>query len=375
MGSIAFKLVRRHLAEAGIVLNGNGPCDIRVHDKRFYSQVMRDGSLGFGEAYMMNMWSCDDIHGCIKLLAIAEADNKVGNKLKKFFYWLKWKVFNLQDEKRALDVGKKHYDWGNTFFETLLGKSLAYSCGYFKTGTESLDEAQFGKYDLICRKIHLKKGDTVLEIGCGWGGFAYYAATVYGAVVVGVTISKEQAAYAENLCRGLPVTIKLQDYRCVTDQFDHIVSIGMFEHVGPRNYRTYMKVADRCLKPDGMMLLHTIGCDARTNSADPWIEKYIFANSIVPTGIQIKKSHAGIFIQEDLHNFGLSYEKTLLAWYERFKANREAFLESGQHTETSYLMFQLYLLATAAYFGVRRLQLWQFVFRKPGPKEPYIPVR
>ena len=231
---------------------------------------------------------------------------------------VKAKLFNLQSFRRAFEVGEKHYDLGNDLFVPMLGKSMTYSCGYWKK-TDNFNSAQEAKMDLICRKLDLKRGQKVLDIGCGWGSFAKYAAENYGVEVTGITVSKEQLEFAENLCQGLPVKFRLMDYRKLNEKFDHIVSVGMIEHVGVKNYRTYMKVAKRCLKENGLFLLHTIGGLKSGNTTDPWINKYIFPNGMIPSLKQLARSVEGLFVVEDLHNFGADYDKTLMAWHKNFK--------------------------------------------------------
>ena len=186
-----------------------------------------------------------------------------------------FKLFNYQSKARAFQIGEHHYDLGNDLFEKMLDKRMIYSCGYWKNA-KTLDEAQEAKLDLICRKLYLKPGMKVLDIGCGWGGFAFFAAEKYGVEVVGVSVSKEQIAYAEAKRGKLPVTFLLQDYRDITGSFDRVVSVGMFEHVGYKNYTEFMTVVNRCMKDDGLCLLHTIGATITSFHPDPWIQKYIF---------------------------------------------------------------------------------------------------
>jgi len=254
----------------------------------------------------------------------------------------------------------------------MLGKSMAYTCAYWKNAT-TLDEAQEAKLDLVCKKIGLKQGDKVLDIGCGWGSFARHAAKNYGASVVGVTISKEQVTLARELCAGLPVEIRLEDYRKVQGTFDHVVSLGMFEHVGVKNYKTYMETVRRVLKDDGLFLLHTIGSNHSVNGPNAWMEKYIFPNSIVPTARQIIKAAEEKFIMEDWHNFSADYDKTLMAWFENFN-NHWKELES-KYGERFYRMWKYFLLSCAGNFRARNSQLWQIVLSKEGVKGGYISVR
>ncbi len=256
----------------------------------------------------------------------------------------------------------------------MLGKTMAYSCGYWEKA-RTLDQAQEAKFDLICRKLGLKRGMSVLDIGCGWGSFVEYAATHYGAKCVGITLSEEQAAYAKERTKGLPVEIILQDYRELKHApFDRVLSIGMFEHVGKSNYRTFMQVNARLLKDDGIMLLHTIGRNHQTGKTDPWMERYIFPGVVLPAIEDIAAALTDIFIMEDLHNFGTDYAKTLRAWWHNFdKAYPK--LDHTQYDERFYRMWQFYLLICAANFATRGLQLWQIVATKPKAGITYRSVR
>ena len=269
-------------------------------------------------------------------------------------------------------VGKRHYDIGNDLYQAMLGKTMAYSCGYWKDA-DNLDEAQIAKFDLICRKIGLKKGDRILDIGCGWGGFLKFAAENYGAGGVGITISNEQVTLAKELCKNLPIEIHLQDYRNFQGKFDHIISIGMFEHVGVKNYRVFMSKAQELLKDDGLFLLHTIGLNQSSIPTDPWLEKYIFPNGILPSIDQISKSVEGLFTMEDWHNFGADYDKTLMAWFDNFNKNWPQLKE--KYSERFYRMWKYYLLSCAGIFRSRNIQLWQTVFSKKGVSGGYKSIR
>jgi len=243
----------------------------------------------------------------------------------------------------------------------MLDEHMQYSCGYWKDAT-TLSEAQNAKLKLICEKLQLKPGMKLLDIGCGWGGLAEFAARYYGVSVFGVTISAEQQKMAQQRCEGLDVTILLQDYRDLHEQFDRIVSVGMFEHVGPKNYATYFDVVDRNLKPQGLFLLHSIGSNKTDDKVDPWINKYIFPNGRLPSVCQIAAASEPHFVMEDWHNFGADYDKTLMAWAERF---HDSWPEISQrYGERFYRMFNYYLKACAGAFRARDIQLWQIVFSR-----------
>jgi len=273
---------------------------------------------------------------------------------------------------RAYRNGQAHYDIGNALYERMLYRRRTYTCGYWETA-HTLDEAQEAKLDLACRKLELKAGMRVLDIGCGWGSWAKYAAENYGVEVVGITVSKAQAELGREMCAGLPVEIRLQDYREVNEKFDAIVSLGMFEHVGYKNYRRYMEIVHRCLRGDGLFLLHTIGGNRSVTSIDPWTDKYIFPNSMIPSITQIGAAIENLFVMEDWHNFSADYDHTLMAWHENFERHWDAL--KPDYDETFHAMWRYYLLACAGTFRARENQLWQIVFSKRGVSGGYKSVR
>ncbi len=358
------------LALADIKINGDRPWDIRVHDERFYARVFSQGSLGFGESYMDGWWECEHIDQLIERVYRARLVEQV-QPFRFIGYYLTSIILNRQDGARAYHIGEAHYDAGNDLYHRMLGSTMAYTCGYWKNAS-TLDEAQDAKLDLTCKKIGLKHGDHVLDIGCGWGSFAKFAAERYGARVTGITVSHEQVKLGMERCKGLPVELRYQDYRDVQEQFDHVVSLGMFEHVGPKNYRAYFEVAKRCLRPGGLFLLHTIGGLKSTNHTDPWIEKYIFPNSVLPSAIQIARAVEGLFVTEDWHNFGAHYDKTLMAWADNCE---RAWPDLSAYDERFRRMWRFYLRACAGMFRARYTQLWQIVFSARGVNGGYTSIR
>jgi len=353
----------RLLAAADIRINGDRPWDIRVHDPRVFARVFAHGSLGFGEAYMDGWWDADRLDELMARIIGADLDRTLAVP-QKVLRWAFGHLLNLQSGRRAFRVGEAHYDLGNDLFEHMLDARMIYSCGYWKDAA-TLDEAQEAKLDLACRKLGLEPGMRLLDIGCGWGGMAKYAAERYGVSVVGLTVSSEQAEYARKLCEGLPVEIRVEDYRVHRGEYDRIVSIGMFEHVGHRNYRTYMRTARRLLAaPDGLFLLHTIGGNVSLTRTDPWIEKYIFPNGMIPSPRQISRAAERLFVIEDWHNFGADYDTTLMAWY----ANVErAWPElKDKYGERFRRMWRYYLMGSAATFRTRSDQLFQVLLSPTG---------
>ncbi|HKI73349.1 MAG TPA: cyclopropane fatty acyl phospholipid synthase [Pseudomonadales bacterium] len=363
--------IEKLLAPADVRINGSRPWDIKVHDDRMYPRVLGGGSLAFGESYMDGWWDCEAIDEL--LTRILRVD--LGARVEGWREWLSLAIsylINRQTARRSYVVGEQHYDVGNDLYERMLDERMIYSCGYWRNAN-NLDDAQEAKLDLACRKLGLKPGMRVLDIGCGWGGAARYAAETYGVDVVGVTISHEQVEKAEEVCAGLPVEIRLQDYRELDEKFDRIFSIGMFEHVGFKNYRRYMEVASRCLKENGMFLLHTIGFPLSSAKIDPWIAKYIFPNSMLPSVKQIGKAMENLFVMEDWHNFRADYETTLLAWYRNFNNN---WAELSKSYDSRFRrMWNFYLLGSAAGFRSGRNQLWQIVMSKPGRPGGYRSIR
>jgi cyclopropane-fatty-acyl-phospholipid synthase len=373
-------IAKKSLKSIGIEINGSNPQDIKVHNDKFYGRVLTGGSLALGESYMDRWWDCKELDEFFYRVLKFRLDKRVmkylsfKNKLRLAAKITKSKILNLQNVKNSKVVGKKHYDTGNFLFSKMLDKRMQYSCGYWLKA-KNLDEAQEAKLDLICRKIKLKPGMRVLDIGCGFGGFAKFASEKYKAKVVGVTISQEQAKYAREVCKGLDVDIRLQDYRNINEKFDRIVSIGMFEHVGSKNFRKFFEVSNRLLENDGLFLLHTIGSLNPKGGTDPWLEKYIFPGGMLPSEIQIIESSSGLFVNKDLHNFAKDYSKTLEAWHNNFKKNWEEIKKSGNYDERFKRMWEYYLMSCKGAFDSGNIQLWQFVFTKPGCNVEYQSIR
>lgn len=375
--------IRDILSHAGITPNGENPFDPKIHDERLYARVLSGGSLALGESYMDGWWDAEDLADFFDRLLRSRLERSVGFDFETLWYFATAHVINLQRASRARQVAEAHYDIGNDLYEKMLGPSMVYSCGYWKNA-KNLEEAQEAKLDLICRKVGLRSGERILDIGCGFGSFARHAATRYGARVVGITISKEQAQFARDATAGLPVEIFLSDYHDITGTFDRVISVGMFEHVGFRNYRAFMQKVRTLLKDDGLFLLHTIGGNRTVHAADPWFNKYIFPNGMLPSIAQIGRSIERLFVMEDWQNFGPDYDKTLTAWFSNFDVAWPELKEkyglpaeaSAQAGERFYRMWKYYLLSMAGTFRSRRTnQLWQIVLSKSGVPGGYAPVR
>jgi cyclopropane-fatty-acyl-phospholipid synthase len=352
---------------AGIRVNGNRPFDIRVKNSQFYERVLTSPVLGLGESYMDEWWECPALDTFMEKILQADLPGRVRQDLAMIWNSLTARIVNLQTFQRAFAVGEQHYDIGNDLYCEMLDRRMQYTCGYWKNARD-LDAAQEAKLDMICRKLDLAPGMNILELGCGFGGFARYAAKKYQVSVTGFTVSKNQAEFGKEYCKGLPVDIRLDDYRNASGSYDRILSIGLMEHVGYKNYRTYMNLTHRLLKEGGIAFVHTIGGNITTAICNPWTAKYIFPNSTVPSIAALGKAMEGLFVMEDWHNFGEDYDKTLMAWHRNFKSAWPRLRD--RYGERFYRMWEYYLLSCAGAFRARTLQLWQIVMTRPGRPGP-----
>lgn len=358
----------RHLFDiAGVTINGNKPYDIQVNNPKFYSKVLAEAVLGFGESYMEGWWDCEAVDQLIDKLLRGNLEYTIKGNWKIALHLFRAKYLNLQKVSRAFNVGQQHYDISNKLYSAMLDKRMNYTCAYWKNAN-NLDEAQEAKLDLVCRKIGLKPGMKILELGCGFGAFAGYAAEKYGVSVTGVTVSKMQVEYGNERYKNLPVELKLMDYRKVEGKYDRVISIGIMEHIGYKNYETYMKVVDRTLIEGGFAFIHTIGRNDTATAVNPWIDKYIFPNGVLPSIKNVAKAMEKYYVIEDMHNFGPDYDKTLMCWYENFE-NAWDELKSD-FDERFRRMWHYYLLSGAGGFRSRQTQLWQFVITRIGDQQP-----
>ncbi|UCQ59097.1 cyclopropane fatty acyl phospholipid synthase [Edwardsiella piscicida] len=358
-----YRIVSEMLSRAGIRVNGDRPYDIRVNHPLFFKRVLQQGSLGLGESYMDGWWQCDRLDIFFDKALRAGLQQQMPHHFRDTLRVVGARLTNLQSRRRAWQVGREHYDLGNDLFSLMLDPAMQYSCAYWKQA-DTLEQAQQDKLHLICEKLQLRPGMTLLDIGRGWGGLAAYAARRYGVRVHGVTISAEQQKLAAARCQGLEVQILLQDYRDLHARYDRIVSVGMFEHVGPKNYDAYFAVARRNLKDDGLFLLHTIGANHTTPDVDPWINKYIFPNGCLPSLRHIADASEARFVMEDWHNLGADYDRTLMAWQQRFNAAWPQL--KANYSARFFRMFNYYLAACAGAFRARDIQLWQVLFSPQG---------
>ena len=368
----SFELIQGLLHGAGIEIGDNELKDIEVHDDRLWDRIVGDRELGFGESYQEGWWDCPRTDLLLeRVLQINPRDHIRASKTQ-LAQTLLGTITNRQNLKRAKDNASAHYDDGNDLYERMLDPRMIYSCGYW-TDAYDLESAQAAKLDLICRKLRLEPGMKMLDIGCGWGGLAKFAAEKYGVDVVGISPAIEQVRLARERTQGLSVRIEQLDYRSVTGKFDRITSVGMLEHVGPRNYKSFFDSCDRLLTPDGQMLHHTIGSNETKNRTDPWFDKYIFPGGVTPSLGQLSEASQRYFSVEDVHNFGPDYDLTLMAWWENISARWE---EIPTYDERFRRTWDHYLLTSAAAFRVRNLQLWQIVYTRHGQVTPkYYSVR
>ena len=357
---------------ADVRINGSRPWDIRIHNPLFFRRVCSGGSLALGESYMDGWWDCEALDQFFDRVMGACLDEKAKRSLRGLYARARSTLTCSPSRFRSGEIGKYHYDIGNALFAAMLDKWMNYSCAYWDTA-DSLDEAQEAKMDLICRKLQFRPGLKVVDIGCGWGGFAAYAARHYGVEVLGITVSRRQVDKARQFCSGLPVAIQLKDYRHMEGTFDRIVSVGMFEHVGYRRYEAFFRRVRACLAPAGLFLLHTIGGNRSVHSVDPWIGRYIFPNSMLPSARQIASAAEGLLVIEDWHSFGPDYDRTLMAWHRNFINNWDTLKD--RYDRRFFRMWTYYLLCCAGTFRARRNQLWQIVFSQDGLPEGYRSIR
>jgi len=365
------QIVRSLLEKTGVIINGSAVYDMQVRNEALYDRILAKGSLGLGEAYIDGWWDVERLDEFFYRILKANLRSSIRLNMGLIWSSLRSRVTNLALQK-PFEVGERHYDAGNDLFRRMLDRRLTYSCGYWAEA-DTLDAAQEAKLDLVCRKVHLKKDEQVLDIGCGWGSFLTYASEKYDVWGTGLTISAEQQKYVQSI-PGLPFEVLLTSYQQYNaKRFDKIVSIGMFEHVGYKNYRMYMEKVRSLLRDNGLFLLHTIGRNMSVRQTDPWIQKYVFPNGMIPSASQISQAYEGLLVMEDWHNFGHFYDRTLMAWFRNFESVWPE-LEAEYGTEF-YRMWKYHLLSCAGAFRARELQLWQIVLSKDGVNRGYTSVR
>lgn len=351
------RIVGLALHGSGIEFDGVAPWDPQIHDARTFRRMTLEHSIGAGESYMDGWWDCaalDQFFFRLFRTRLGDDPRPLLGGLSELLP----RAVNLQSRTRSHRVNDQHYDLGNDLYEAMLDARMVYTCGYWE-GAANLEEAQINKLELVCRKLGLQPGMRVLDIGCGFGSFLKYAAERHGIEGVGYTLSRSQHAYALRSCRDLPVEVRFGDYRTIQGRFDRIASIGMFEAVGQKNIRTFMAVMHRVIDPDGAALLHTIGKDMPRAASSHWVDKYIFPNGYIPELGEVVRGIEGLFRIEDLHNFGPDYDRTLMAWNERFQA---AWPElEPRYGRRFRRMWEFYLMLFAGGFRAREWELWQLL--------------
>ncbi len=362
------------LADAGVTVNGSNPWDPQVHNEDLWARIFASGSLGLGDAYMDGWWDCADLAEFFNRVVSANLEDKISVTPNLVWQILQAKYLNMQTIGRSKRVAAMHYNETDAY-KASLDQRMTGSCGYWPEGVENVDQAQEAKLDMVCRKVQLQPGETVWDIGCGWGAFMGLAAERYKANCVGVTVSPDQAEYGRERYKDLPVEFQVKDYREFDGKADKIVSMGMFEHVGYKNYRTYFEKARQVIKdPEkGLFMMHTIGSPDSKVTIDPWIEKYIFPGGVLPSITQIGKAIEGLWVVIDLHNIGPHYDKTLVAWNENFQ---KKWPEPKTPEEKKFKrMWEYYLLCCAGGFRSRAIQVWQFVLSPKGVPDGYVTQR
>jgi cyclopropane-fatty-acyl-phospholipid synthase len=359
------------LDRADIRLGGSRPWDLHVHHPDTLRRILQGGSLALGETYVAGGWDCAQIDAFICRVLRAGLDRQVGHP-GRLMAFLRARLLNLQSVARSAQVARVHYDLGNDLYEAMLDPTMAYSCGYWAQAS-TLAQAQQAKLDLVCRKLGLRPGMRLLDIGCGWGSLMRHAAEHHGVACVGLTVSQAQAQWGQEHAGRLPIRFELCDYRRFNPDgaqtFDAVASVGMFEHVGHKNDRAFLDMARRCLRPDGLFLLHTIGKNRSGESTDPWVEKYIFPNGELPSAAGLSAAVEHAFVIEDWHNFGADYDRTLMAWHQRFEQAWPTLRE--RYGERFHRLWRYYLLSCAGAFRARDNQLWQLVLSPVGATGGY----
>ncbi|ODM89429.1 Cyclopropane-fatty-acyl-phospholipid synthase [Orchesella cincta] len=350
---------------------------VKINNVGVFPLIANRGSLGVGEEYMNGGWEVlgtdADVSEVFYRLLVSNTFDWYFHPLNRFLYYLEFKAFNLQTRGRAFQIAEKHYDLGNDFFESFLDPWMQYSSAYWAKA-DNLNDAQLHKLELIAKKLDLKPGMRVLDVGCGWGTLCKYLAENYGVDCVGISVSKEGIKYAKKTCEGLKVDLRLQDYRELDEKFDRIVSIECLFHLGRHNHNKFFKIMNKCLKDDGILLLQVIGTNHKNMlQSDPFTHKYTFPNTYLPYYRELTKETEGLFIIEDWHSLGLDFAKTWDAWQERFQHNWETIKE--QYDERFYKLWNYNISYASAAFKSRKVQLWQIVFSKDGLKREYRAAR
>ena len=380
--------------EGQVFTFGNSETDPQLHlhirDRRTYASIITFASLGFGESYMAGWWD-EEKDRLAELIGMLYRNRVYSKAAQKLTVPLALQILSqrlstlpllIQNSRKNVQY---HYDLGNDFYQLFLDPTLTYSCGYQLRPEDSLETMQQQKYEATCRKLALKSGESLIDIGCGWGGMLIYAAENYGVTGTGITLSQEQAELARQRIaeRGLSdrITIAIKDYREETGRYDKFVSIGMFEHVGQGNFSTFMEKARALLKPHGVGLLHSIVTESSERNG-PWIDKYIFPGGYAPQLHEICRDlRAAKLTVAHCENWKPHYAETFRRWGENFTANRQAVAALSPRYDESFLrMWYLYLQSFEASFRYGSMHIYQVLFygdkhwRLDVPLPGFIPV-
>lgn len=398
VAGIEQKVVSEVFKAAGVRIGAKGSHDLAVNDPAFFRRLLGDPLLQFGETYMDGLWDSPAVDEVVAKLFSAERDGRISTVLPLWrvpglaglalirhgYRYIRDRLTNRQTRARSTTVAEEHYDAGNELYRLMLDPTLTYTSGVWAPGY-TLEDAQNAKYDLIARKLGLKPGQRVLDIGSGFGGFARFAAKNYGAKVTGITISIEQLKAARALSAGVEgVEFLYSDYRDIPhrfpkDAFDHVVSIEMIEAVGPKNLAEYFQAAHAALKDGGRFVIQAIANNRDVFNNNPWAGKYIFRDGVAPSTEQVDKAARRAFGRPvDRQRITGHYDKTLMAWHENF--TRAWPQLKGEYGERFKRMWDFYLLAAAGLFRAGDIQLDQTVYVKGGrpgeePRVRELPTR
>jgi cyclopropane-fatty-acyl-phospholipid synthase len=362
--SISQRVIESILEPQDIHINGNRPWDMVVRDERVFRDIVTRGSLGLGNAYTQGWWDSPALDEWMYRVSQSPAlrsartlTHIIPNALATASEFL----YNTQSLPRSQHVLKKHYELNLPLFANMLDPLMQYSCAHFGN-TKTLPEAQVEKLDLIARKLEISERDTLLDIGSGWGGLAKYFSENKGCSVTGINISQKQIQFSEKFAPSQKVSFQNRDYRQIEGIFDKVVSVGMFEHVGPQNYRAFMKSAHKALRPGGLLLIQSITKSTSDKICDPWIKRNIFPNSHIPSLAQVSAAAEDLFVLESVQNIGEHYDKTLMCWHKNFTKNWEKI--SPSFDSAFQRKWTYYLLTCAGVFRARELGCCQVLFRK-----------
>jgi cyclopropane-fatty-acyl-phospholipid synthase len=360
------------LAAADIHLNGSRPWDIQINNPLTLGRIMRDGSLGMGESYMDGWWDCQAIDQMMTRAVRARLHEHLGTPRAHVQSWFGQWAKRLPSSNARI-VGRAQYDLNNQLFCAMLDSSMSHSSAYWEEGATTLEQAQEAKMEMVCRKLQLKPGMRLLDIGCGWGSFMRYAAKHYGVTALGLTTSKEQMALGQSMNQDLPVQFEHTDIQHFNtnsrSQFDCVVSLGMLNTPVLAANNALFSTARRSLKKDGLFLLETMGNNQRGQLLEPWLQKHLLCQIPLPSLGDVTDVAQLDFVVEDVHNLGADHDRTLLHWHQRFERAWPQLRLA--YDERFYRMWRYHLMGSAGSFRARSTQIWQMVMSPKGLSSVY----